>query len=366
MNNRPSKAKRPRHRAVERRLCVGGTLLVILWLVALVVLQRWCSEDYLPAFLAVYAPQPPLLLPVVAVMALCLLRLQWRWLALNAALLILGIMLLVPPMLPGRPVPPVDPATRIRIVTWNVHEEFTQTTRVRAAIARLKPDIVCLQESRRKRFNDALPGAQVAHTHEVSTLTRGRIVAKRAFPLGPPPNFRWGLDTDIILPQGRLRVLNVHYMIDVNRQIRHARKAGPATSGGSVQQVRTLENEVVVNWLRSTPGPRVAVGDFNTPPRALIYRQLAAVAADAFATVGRGWGFTFRRDRPVIRIDYVWCAGGVRPLRCAPEDGGLSDHLLLVTDLYVPRGASAASTMPASNSESAQPPSPVGVPEDTR
>ncbi|MEI6501784.1 MAG: endonuclease/exonuclease/phosphatase family protein [Armatimonadota bacterium] len=312
----------------------------MLWLAAIVVLQRCGSEDDLPAFLAVYAPQPPLLLPVVAMMALCLLRLRWRWFALNAALLVTGVALLIPPMLPGHRLPALDPATRIRVVTWNVHEEFRNTQRLQETLDALKPDVVCLQEARQSTFRSVLPGAEAAHTHDVTTLTRGKIVARRAFPLGRSPNFRWGMDTDIVLPQGRLRVLNLHYMIDVNRRVRRTFRQRPSPPVEGIQRARTLENEVVTLWLKTTPGPRIVAGDFNTPPRALIYRQLAAVATDAFAAVGRGWGFTFRRDQPVIRIDYVWCAGGVKPLRSAPRDGGLSDHRLLVTDLYIPGGAS--------------------------
>ena len=354
-----------RHRLPGGWLYLLASLLVVLWLAALVVLQRFCSEDYLPAFLAVYAPQPPLLLPIVAIMALCLLRLQWRWLTVNAALLAIGIVLLIPPVIPRRPPPATASSARIRLVTWNIHEEFRASERLRQVIAQLDPDIICFQEARRQAFYDVLPGAQVAHTHEVTTLTRGRFAARRAFPLGRSPNFRWGLDTDIVLPQGRLRVLNVHYMIDVNRRIRRAwlRRNSPPVDG--IQRARALENEVVVNWLQTTPGPRVAVGDFNTPPRALIYRQLAAVATDAFAAVGRGWGFTYRRDRPVIRIDYVWCAGGAQPLRSVPRDGGASDHRLVVTDLYVPRETTATKATPA-GSASATPAPKAEVPEDTR
>lgn len=168
-------------------LCLFATGLAVLYTVALVLLHRLGNEDSLPCYLAVYLPQPPLLLPLAASALLCVLMLQWRLLLANLVVAAAAVALLVPPALPGD-VPLHDPRQRIRIVTWNVHEEFGEAERIRAALAPLKPDVVCLQEARRGMFYEVLPGAQVAHTHEVTTLTRGKILrSARAHRLAPAP-----------------------------------------------------------------------------------------------------------------------------------------------------------------------------------
>lgn len=332
----------------------------------LVVLQRCFSEDYLPAFLAVYAPQPLLLLPLAGTLLLCLFLWQWRLLRTNFMLLVIAIVLLVPPVIPHSK-PPDAPQRRIRIVTWNTHEQFESTDKIAAILARLQPDIVCLQETRRGAFNSVLPGAKVAHTHEVTTLTCGRILRQEPIMLGETPNFRWGMDTDILLPQGRLRVFNVHYVIDVKGRINHASQQQGTRSQDRTQQARELENEVVLEWLRTIPGPRVVAGDFNTPPNAFIHRQLAAEATDAFGTAGRGWGFTYRSDRPLIRIDYVWCAGGIVPVTAQTLDGEVSDHRLVVTDLLLPEAGSPSSRSLGKPFRAGRPGNlPPAGPEDTR
>jgi len=253
---------------------------------------------------------------------------------LNLALVCIAVGMLMPPCLPGRQ-PTHDPARRIRIVTWNVREEFSHVPEIGAALGELKPDIVCLQESRRGNFGEALPGGAMAHTHEVTTITRGRIVAQREIRLGSYPNFRWGIETDIELPQGRLKVLNVHFLASFSASALRASGHDVTGTIGGTELARELERDALLQWWRETTGPRVAAGDYNTPPNAALYRDLAAVATDAFGARGRGWGWTYRRDYPMLRIDYVFCGEEVRPVTAFSRDGGVSDHRMVVVDLVV-------------------------------
>jgi len=299
--------------------------------VALVAIRRGLPERDLLAYLLVNLPQPPLLAPLAVFALLCLLLRQWRLALANAAVLLAAMMLLMPPVWPHRP-PAHDPARRIRVVTWNLHGETDELPQIQATLARLQPDIVCLQEAKAPLFAQALPGAQAAHTHEGRTLTRGRIVSQRDFPLNAPAMARWGLSTEIELPQGRLSVLNVHYVVGVKRHLIEARRGRP----DPVEAARAEGNDRVLDWLRRTPGPRIVCGDFNTQPGSRLYRLLRAEAVDAFGAAGAGWGFTFSRALPMIRIDYVWCAGGAMPVRVRVMDGLVSDHRLVVADVIVP------------------------------
>lgn len=362
---RPRRRRRHHHSGCgcSGLLCLLVTLLGLAYLATLVVLQRCYPESYFPAFLLTYIPQLPLLAPLIPPILVSVIFWQWRLMWMNIAVLTTGLILLMPPVVPHR-LPPDDPAQRIRIVSWNVHEEFRNNNRMTKVLKALQPDIVCLQEARSDKFADLLPGAQVAHTREVTTLVRGRLVSQRPYRLGPDPNYRWGMDTLVQLPQGQLRVLNVHYVIDVTGRIRQVKNPAEPERTFHTRQARALEQRAVRAWMQDSEGPAIVCGDFNTPPNALYYRQLKALATDAFAAAGRGWGFTFRRDRPLIRIDYVWCLGGVKPVRSYTVDAGVSDHRVLVTDILLPRGAGTRQR-PAALGEGSTTKTEAG-PEDTR
>ncbi len=323
---------RRRARRLSWLFCLTLTTVSVLHALLLVTVRRLVPESHLLGYLLVYAPQPPLLAPLGALALLCLLLRQPRLALVNMGVLGVAIVLVLPPVLPHRP-PRHNPAQRLRVVTWNVHGEDRHLAEIQATLARLQPDVVCLQEAQEKAFAQALPGAQADHTHEVRTLTRGRIVSRHTFPLGSPGTWRWGLSTDIELPQGRLSVLNVHYVVGVRHHVAQARQGLP----DRIEDARETSNKRVLAWLRETRGPRIVCGDFNTPPGARLYRDLRAEAQDAFGRAGLGWGFTFSRRRPMIRIDYVWCAGGVMPVSSRARDGEVSDHRLVVTDLILPR-----------------------------
>lgn len=328
MSDSDAPRRRPR---LARLLCLTLTVLGLAYVAFLVVMERAVPERVLLAYVLIHGPQAPLLAPLPVLAVLCLLARQWRLAALNAIVTLTAILLLMPPVLPHR-APRHDPARRVRVVTWNVHCEVWRLPQIQETLARLQPDIVCLQEAEAAAFGQALPGAQAAHTHEGWTLTRGRIVSRDAFPLSNPRIARWGLSTQIELPQGRVSVLNVHYQVGIRRHI-HVVSRGERSP---IEEDRQRSTEVVLDWLRRTEGPRIVCGDFNTPPRARIYRALRAEATDAFARAGRGWGFTYARGFPLIRIDYVWCDGGVTPVRCRATAGLASDHRLVVTDLLLP------------------------------
>jgi endonuclease/exonuclease/phosphatase family metal-dependent hydrolase len=283
------KHRRPRRRRSRgcgcgRLVCLLSTLLSLLYLATIVYIEKRLPESNHIAFVLTYIPQLPLLLMLVPSMFLCIMAWQWRLLGVNLGLLALAVALLMPPVL-GKPQVADNPARRIRIVSWNVHEEHRNVDRMAKVLARLNPDIVCLQEARSGDFTQALPGAQVAHSREVTTLTRGRITYEEPLRLGDYPNRRWGMDTEIVLPQGRVRVLNVHYVIDVTGRVRQIKNPDEPERKFHTKRARALEQQAVLAWLRETEGARAAVGDFNTPPNALYHRQLAAVATDAFGTV---------------------------------------------------------------------------------
>ncbi len=316
--------------------CLLWTVLAGLYLPAVLILEYAVGDSFVPAYVARYAPQLLFVLPMGVPLFFAVICWRKRLIWVNLALIAVGVGALMPPSFPARR-PRTQPAERIRVATWNVHEEFRNAAALRVALAEQAPQIVCLQEARRDIFGTVLRGAEAAHTHEVTTLTTGHIEAERAIRLGPYPNYRWGLETRIRLPQGRLTVLNVHFLTAfTGRSIRRHRHDLEGFLRRTAE-ARRLEAEVVREWLEHTAGPRLVMGDFNSPPGSDPYRHLAAAATDAFDVCGLGWGYTYRRDHPMIRIDHVFCSPEVTPVRLRAVRGGLSDHLLVVADIVLPQ-----------------------------
>jgi len=226
----------------------------------------------------------------------------------------------------------------VRIVTWNLHNRVAALPAIKVQLAALKPDIVCLQEAYDKRFLDALPGAQPAKLGELVTLSRLKVV--HSGPVPHPPRrrgLRVPLEVRVETRTGELSVLNVHLFS--YRPLPGSELWSRSTRRHALRAIefRSSELDLVEQWLGEQPGPTVAAGDFNTPPRGRLYARVAGRLTDSFCAAGNGFGWTFPREFPLWRIDYVWLSKGVRALNCGTVSCPPSDHLPVVADLRIAR-----------------------------
>jgi endonuclease/exonuclease/phosphatase (EEP) superfamily protein YafD len=104
---------------------------------------------------------------------------------------------------------------------------------------------------------------------------------------------------------------------------------------------RQQQAERIVDLLGGTPVPVVLVGDLNAIPSAREVRTLTAAFADTWTEVGDGPGYTYDAARPSKRIDYVLHSAGVTAESAEVLATTASDHLPVVADLTVSRGARA-------------------------
>lgn len=81
--------------------------------------------------------------------------------------------------------------------------------------------------------------------------------------------------------------------------------------------------------------PTLVGGDFNTPPLQASYRRLSREFQNSFAAVGNGFGFTYRNNLPVTRIDHFWTRGRIRPLTCEAGPSFGSDHRSVIATYAV-------------------------------
>lgn len=306
-----------------------------------IVLRHTPGEDRWQTAAIVYAP--PLLFAFIPALSMFLALVSRRLLPLLTNLVVIGVALTVVAglQLPGRPPEPAS-GQRLRVLTWNVRARALQMDEIRAAIQRWDPDIVCVQEVYYRSFKDLLPGYEHHRAGDVRIFSRLPVRRFERVTLGQAAPRRV-LVCEVDTAAGPLTLVGLHL----------ARSSERYTPPRDISSLReqildgiAVREEKFRLLLGIVPDDRpvIVMGDLNTPPASRHYRALAARLTDAFAACGTGFGYTWlwHSRWPVLRIDYVWCGGGVRPVWCATGTSGPSDHRMVVADLLLP----AADTMP--------------------
>jgi len=109
------------------------------------------------------------------------------------------------------------------------------------------------------------------------------------------------------------------------------------SDGLSFQQAMTARVELareLADVIAAEKRSYVLMGDFNMPSNGYVHGVFANRCTDCFATVGRGFGFTFPGDarnpialfQPWLRLDYVFAGPGWRVDQCAVEPSRRSKH----------------------------------------
>jgi endonuclease/exonuclease/phosphatase family metal-dependent hydrolase len=114
---------------------------------------------------------------------------------------------------------------------------------------------------------------------------------------------------------------------------------------------RAQETAALLRVIDRSQGALIVLGDFNTSDREQGYDQLAARLHDVYRETAWGFGFTYPTSKkagplsitfPLIRIDYVWAAGGIVPAASQVHCGSESDHCAVTADLQVGAQLSAS------------------------
>lgn len=238
---------------------------------------------------------------------------------------------------PGPP-EPVDGTRPIRVITLNAanfrHGDPSDD------LAAWQPDIVILQETAghqvraiaQKLFADQGDSRSFALN---GVATRWKITREVR-----NPDRRYHTlhhNVTILHPDGRrLEVANLHlssaatnlrlWQADcwrVHRDNRRQRKIEMAAI------LRTLEDTTAFPGIQ----PVILAGDFNAPAGDPVQRQLDRDFDDAFRAAGTGWGNTFQRRIPILRLDRIHTTRHFTPVRCRAVTTRHSDHRFVVADL---------------------------------
>jgi vancomycin resistance protein VanJ len=99
--------------------------------------------------------------------------------------------------------------------------------------------------------------------------------------------------------------------------------------------IREAQWQLLQSVAQNVSTPVLIAGDFNTPPRGALYRQIAARFEDGFAASSRGFGCSFPAFVPLERLDYFWTPRGksARMAKCRVLRSRASDHRALAGEL---------------------------------
>jgi len=97
--------------------------------------------------------------------------------------------------------------------------------------------------------------------------------------------------------------------------------------------LRAQQAVLIKERIAAETHPVMLVGDFNSPTHNWVHHHLADGMTDAFSTAGSGWGATYYRDMPVVRIDHVLLSRELTPVRAEVLGPLFSDHLPQIVEV---------------------------------
>lgn len=347
----PPPVRSRRRDALARLTALNLALLLALWF-----LQESIGEANRFTALLVYVPQHGFGLLTALLALVALRRKRRKLLALNAAALVFFVCHFLGLRLgwgaSRQASVAMTSGTTLRVMSYNINYGRRGAARIAAVVRRERPDVLCLQETNYFRGEPdpvpeiarRLPGWHMARGIEVTTFSRFPIVARRLHPM-PQPAKRNLLETTLDVRGRRLRVFNIHMstapLPPAVRRSRFLLFRWGGSAAMRAAQISILTRVIEAEAETGDAGvaqrtPFVVLGDFNNPPRGRLYRRMSRNWTDAFAAAGRGLGYTFRSELPLMRIDYVWAGPGLGVTRCHAPGARASDHRPVVADLSLP------------------------------
>lgn len=281
---------------------------------------------------AFYFLRAPLSLVVTAIWALTIL------LGADEARVIGNLAIPAPERGQSEPVNGVQP---IRVLTLNTANfRFGDPSE---DIAAWQPDIVLLQEAtpfQVKKIANRLYGGSGDYRAFAQNGIATRWEITREVRNKDPKFLFFNYNVTVVPPDGPpIEIVNLHLSSAATdlrlwqRQCWRNHKAN--------RKQRKLEIAVALKVLEDTnegfpsAQPVILGGDLNAPPTDPTARMLERDFEDTFHRAGTGWGNTFQRRIPILRLDQIHTTRHFTPVRCRAVTTRHSDHRMVVADLLL-------------------------------
>lgn len=225
----------------------------------------------------------------------------------------------------------------IRVITMNC--ALFKYDNPAVDIAAWQPDVVLLQDAfpdQVRQISDVLyRGLGDYRAHQTNgVITRWKIQREVR---NPDPAQR-DEQVSILLPGGgEIEVVNVHLRTAATDLRLWQKLAWVTHRNNRLLRIKelSLTQQILEQTTKFPNTPTILGGDFNAPASDIVHRQLARDFVDAFAAAGTGWGDTFQRRFPILRIDHIYATRHFTPVRCRAETTRHSDHRMVIADFIL-------------------------------
>ncbi|MBC8126401.1 MAG: endonuclease/exonuclease/phosphatase family protein [Gloeobacteraceae cyanobacterium ES-bin-144] len=196
------------------------------------------------------------------------------------------------------------------------------------------PDIVLLQDiapEQVRKIADTIYGGHGDYRYHNSNgiVTRWKILREVRNPLQRDQQIT------IAQPDGSsIEVVNVHLATAAtDLRLWHRSAWKDHRNNRALRQKELALTLQILEQTADIPNtPTFFGGDFNSPASDVVHRQLDRDFEDAFSVAGTGWGDTFQRRLPILRIDHIYASRHFSPIRCSAVTTRHSDHRMVVAD----------------------------------
>jgi endonuclease/exonuclease/phosphatase (EEP) superfamily protein YafD len=336
-----------------RRLVIAIAFVYPAALLVVAALLHWVGEGWWPTSVGLYLPRIGFALPLPILVGLLLAYRERRLLYFQIVSLLIVVFPLMGFVLPW-PRSAREGAPKVRVLSYNVNQQYGGNAEIFAEIERYDPDIALLQEaSPNDDFLDTLRAryANVAWSSQFIIASRFPILSTTdperlpMFGRMRSPRFmEYVIDT----PIAPITFFSVHPISprDAFHELRGAGLRHEILSGrffaaprSEAMLVNTALRDAQVHAIAELASkvegqPVVIAGDTNLPGQSGILSRYLSGYRDAFSDASWGFGYTFPTNRgPWMRIDRIMASPDLRFVSFEVGRSGASDHLCVVADL---------------------------------
>ena len=248
--------------------------------------------------------------------------------------------------------PPEDPT--VKIISYNVGRFAQCADSVFAFIRSQAPDIVCLQEFRisdldkiREYLHRQMEGYKaeyymfpMANGSAFGNVTLSRLPIKDKGKIKFDESANLAIYTDYEVKNRRFRVYNCHFesynisLTGILKGIFSADKTIFSQTGTKMKRSitrRPKQVDKVFSNIENCPVEAFVCGDFNDNPMSYSYFRMMRGRKDSFREAGQGFGATFARLWPLLRIDYILLPDRFKAISHETPHIRYSDHYPVIT-----------------------------------
>lgn len=167
-----------------------------------------------------------------------------------------------------------------------------------------------------------------------------------------PQSANCSMQCDIVLGRDTVRLLNNHLQTTSVTQNRRKWERGLANSNDTRRDAEVVQGAIATlntNFIKraeqtdriselalASPYPVLVCGDFNSLPSSYTYAELNNILKDGFKSSGRGYMYTYRYFKRLLRIDYVFHSPTIQGYRYySPNLDLCSDHNPVLMEMKI-------------------------------